>query len=321
MRGVAVSAAALAIALTVATAGVAHAQTHAPGSPGLGDPYFPRSGNGGYAVSHYDLALRYRPRSHRASATAAISATATQGLSRFDLDFRGPEITKLTVDGDRAGFSRSGQELIVTPPSPIDDGDEFAVDVAYRGELGPLTDPDSSLEGWTPTRDGAYVAGEPRGSPTWFPCNDYPTDKATFDFTLTVPKGRKAFANGILAERIRGTKTTTFVWQMRDPMATYLATATNGRFKLERSTIAGLPSYIAVDPLEARASRKPLRRFPPMLGYFEPVFGSYPFDSTGAIVDHAPRVGYALETQALPLFSTAPRPLPCPGSALSTSPG
>jgi aminopeptidase N len=309
MRGQVARVVALAAAFACAATPAAHAQTHAPGAPGLGDPYFPKSGNGGYDVSHYRIALRYRPNSRRAVATTVLSAAATQGLSRFNLDFRGPRVTELAVDGAPAGFTREGQELIVTPRSPIDDGDEFEVSVAYAGRLGPVGDADGSIEGWIPTGDGAFVASEPRGSPTWFPCNDVPTDKATYEFRLTVPKGRKAFANGTLAEVIPGSGTTTFVWRMRDPMATYLATATNGRFKLTQGTVqtsAGpIPSYLGVDPRQARDSRGSLRKIPRILDIFESAFGEYPFESTGAVVDRAP-VGYALETQTLPVYSTAP---------------
>jgi aminopeptidase N len=310
MRGPVAKVVGLAAAFACAATSVAHAQAHSPGASGLGDPYFPKSGNGGYDVSHYGIALRYRPNSRRAVATTVLSATATQGLSRFNLDFRGPGVTELTVDGAPAGFTRKGQELIVTPRSPIDAGDEFEVSVAYAGRLGPVSDADGSIEGWIPTGDGAFVASEPRGSPTWFPCNDTPTDKATYEFRLTVPKGRKAFANGTLVEVIPGSGTTTFVWRMRDPMATYLATATNGRFKLTQGTVhadaGAIPSYVGVDPREARDSRKALSRIPRILGVFESAFGEYPFESTGAVVDRAPRVGYALETQTLPVYSTAP---------------
>jgi hypothetical protein len=59
------------------------------GSPGLGDPFFPLAGNGGYDVSHYSLRLDYDVASRRLVGSATISATATQDLSRFDLDLRG----------------------------------------------------------------------------------------------------------------------------------------------------------------------------------------------------------------------------------------
>jgi aminopeptidase N len=277
-----------------------------PGSSGFGDPYFPRSGNGGYDAAHYDLDLEYAPRSQRLQATARIVATATQDLSQFNLDFRGPTISGLTVQGQAAAFRRQGQELIVTPPAPIAAGTEFEVVVVYAGRVGPVRDPDGSLEGWFPTGDGAFVAGEPRGSPTWFPCNDIPTDKATYLISITVPNGRKAFANGVLVDRIRGARKTTFVWRQDEPMATYLATATNGRFKLETSTLGGIPSYVAVDPREASASRSALRKLPEIMEALQSQFGPYPFSSTGAIVDKARFVGYALETQTKPVYDRAP---------------
>ena len=46
------------IALLAAAAAVAFA---GPGSSGVGDPIFPKAGNGGYDVSHYDLTLSYDP--------------------------------------------------------------------------------------------------------------------------------------------------------------------------------------------------------------------------------------------------------------------
>jgi hypothetical protein len=32
---------------------------YSPGAPGVGDPYFPLEGNGGYDVQHYDLRFSY----------------------------------------------------------------------------------------------------------------------------------------------------------------------------------------------------------------------------------------------------------------------
>ena len=50
-----------AVALCLVASGSAGAVTYAPGSPGLGDPFFPGAGNGGYDVSHYSLTLDYAP--------------------------------------------------------------------------------------------------------------------------------------------------------------------------------------------------------------------------------------------------------------------
>src|SRR5262245_39114324 len=78
--------AALAVAgLTLLTPATASADTYTPGSAGLGDPYFPHAGNGGYDVDHYDLKLRFNPKTDVLKATATIAATATKNLSRFNL--------------------------------------------------------------------------------------------------------------------------------------------------------------------------------------------------------------------------------------------
>ena len=74
---------------------------------------------------------------------------------------------------------------------------------------------------------------------------------------------------------------------------------------MRRSWAAGIPSYVAVDPRET-GGRALRRRIPRILGLFSSRFGAYPFGVTGAIVDHAPSVGYALETQTRPLFDRAP---------------
>ena len=86
------------------------ADTFVPGSSGLGDPFFPLAGNGGYDVSHYALRLSYEPRTHRLVGSATISATGTQSLSRFDLDLRGFDVSRLTVNEKAAAF----QAAVVT---------------------------------------------------------------------------------------------------------------------------------------------------------------------------------------------------------------
>ena len=90
---------------------------------------------------------------------------------------------------------------------------------------------------------------------TWFPANNHPTDKASYDFTLTVPKGRTAVANGVLLGQRTAHGRTTFRWRQSEPMAAYLATATVGTFKVEQYTTRdGLKVYNAVDPREATAA-------------------------------------------------------------------
>ena len=297
----------VAAAVAVAVSAPATAQAaFVKGSAALGDPYFPKAGNGGYDVSHYGLELRYTPRSNHLTAKAKILATATQSLSRFDLDFRHLRISSLRVNGKHARYVRRGQELKVTPPGGLRKGAEFTVLVRYRGHPRPVIDPDGAKDGWIPTDDGAFVASEPQGAPTWFPCNDYPTDKASYRIRVNVPKGKTAVANGALLSRTTGDDRTIFTWREESPMATYLATVTTGKFRVTRSQANGIPSYVAIDPREAKGAAEPLSKTSAILGLFGPRFGAYPFATTGAAVDHAPSVGYALETQTRPIYDAVP---------------
>ncbi|MCX4743410.1 M1 family metallopeptidase [Streptomyces antibioticus] len=277
------------------------------GAPGVGDPYFPLAGNGGYHVSHYDLTLRYDPGSGHLDGKAVLTARATQRLTRFDLDLSGLKVTGLTVDRSRAAYRRDGQELVVTPRRPLRKGQSFRVTVTYRGTPAPVTDPDGSLDGWIPTDDGAFVAGEPQGAMTWFPANNHPLDKSSYDFTITVPQGRTAVANGVLLGRSTQHGKTTFRWRQSEPMAAYLATATVGRFQIKQyKTRSGIQVYDAVDPREAAAAAPVLKKLPSVLEWESKLFGPYPFRAAGSIVDHAPNVGYALETQTRPVYDSAP---------------
>ncbi|WUH95257.1 M1 family metallopeptidase [Streptomyces sp. NBC_00433] len=289
------------------TAAAAPASTGGHGAAGQGDPYFPLAGNGGYTTRHYDLGLAYDPATKRLDGTEKITARATRQLTRFDLDLSGLTVRGVRVNGRTARWARAGQELVITPAKRLRKGESFTVDVSYGGIPEDVTDPDGSPDGWIATDDGAFVAGEPQGAMSWFAADNHPLDKASYTFDITVPAGYTAVANGVLtSQRTKGGRTT-FHWSEAQPMAAYLATATIGKFDVQRYTTAsGIPVYNAVDPREAADAAPALARIPAILDWESKLFGPYPFSAAGAIVDHAPDVGYALETQTRPLYDSAP---------------
>ena len=285
-----------------------------PGAPGLGDPYFPLEGNGGYDVGHYDLTLSYTPAGHHLAGTVTVTATATQNLSRFDLDLTGMTVATVTVGGAQAGFTRSGPELQITPAHGLAQGHPFVVAVTYAGTPKTIVSTPvvfGAAYGWIYTNDGAFVGDEPNGASTWFPSNDHPSDKATFSFEITVPSSLKVVANGDLVGQRTSGATTTFGWNETSPMATYLATIGIGRWTFARShTPAGIPELVAYDPSLAGpvAATKDAQLTGQVTDYWATKFGPYPFTSTGAIIDHVPGIGFSLETQTRPLYGFTPDP-------------
>src|SRR5262249_20330809 len=154
------------------------------GAAGVGDELYPDLGNGGYEVTHYDLALAPGP-SGTLTGTTTIDAAATAGLTSFHLDLVGMTVDRVTVGGVAAAASRTADELVVQPAAPLNAGERFQVVVSYHGVPGTSSIPTFALPlGWIRTPAGSYAINEPDGARTWFPANDHPSDKATFTFHI-----------------------------------------------------------------------------------------------------------------------------------------
>ncbi len=286
---------------------VAASSAPTPGAPGIGDTYFPLAGNGGFDARHYDLDIAYAPDTGRLDGRTTITARATQNLSSFDLDLQQLTVTRVEVDGRRARFTRDGDELRVTPRGVLREGRTFRVAVTYGGMPQPLSGPIvfGSKYGWMRTEDGVFVACEPNAASTWFPSSDHPSDKATYDIRVKAPKGLTAVSNGrLVSTSDRGGSTYTH-WRESRPMATYLATATIGKFDVRTGrTPSGIPIYVAIDPkLRNSNSVDVYAVTAAATDYWSQVFGPYPFEETGAIVDDMPEAGFSLEVQSKPAYS------------------
>ena len=123
-------------ALVIALSPIADASGTArfsPGAPGVGDPYFPLDGNGGYDVQHYGLSLTYDPATDRLDGVATIEATATKNLSRFNLDFDGLTVRSIRVEGRRATWDRDRGELKITPQNGLGRDQPFVTVIRYDG--------------------------------------------------------------------------------------------------------------------------------------------------------------------------------------------
>ena len=272
---------------------------------GLGDSFYPFLGNGGYDALHYEIDLDVDPAANTISALTSITAQAIEDLETFNLDLSGLEVHSVTVDGAQAEFWRSGHELAVEPGDPIAAGSEFEAEVAYSGSPDALDDPGVPFfkVGWSQQDGVIYTASEPSGSMTWFPSNNHPTDKATFEIRITVPEGLIAAANGLLTSETTENGKTTFVWRMDDPMTTYLAAVYIGDFeRIDHGPLYEggplLRDYVPSDsPPEVVDA---LAVTPDVFAFLEELLGPYPFDAYGTMVMPF-ELGFALENQTLSL--------------------
>ncbi|MBB5872454.1 aminopeptidase N [Allocatelliglobosispora scoriae] len=271
---------------------------------GLGDPYYPRAGNGGYDVGSYDLAVAYDVARESITGTATITAVATADLSFFHLDLHALTVSGVTVGGTAARFRQEDDELIITPRAALAKGATFRVAVRYAGrpELYPAGD--HGQKGFFAGPDGAVAAGEPFSAATWFPVNDHPGDKATYRVAITVPTGYAAITNGVPGIRSTRKGETTWHWSVGVPMASYLLSLAIGHYTVLTSTHRGKPVLYAVaSSIRDHPMLPALRRTPEIADYLETLFGPYPFETYGGVVVDEPRMRFSLESQGRPFYN------------------
>ncbi len=268
---------------------------------GGADPYVPGHGDLSFDVEHYDLALDYKVDTNHLAGRAVLRCRANEDLERIQLDLHALRVAKVTLDGapPRRHQHRAGR-LVLQPHTPVPAGEEFTVTVNYSGHPTTVPGVDGGA-GWEELTDGAIVAAQPDGAPTWFPCNDRPSNKATYRFEVSTPVGYRTIANGRLVARRAASSRVVWIYEQPEPMATYLATLQIGRYRT--TVLPGSPVPISVEAPAALANEVELAlsRQAEMMRVFVDLFGPYPFAAYTVVVTEDD-LEIPLESQTLSTF-------------------
>ena len=215
-------------------------------------------------------------------------APIQDGLRRLVLD-----CCELTVDGvtDGSGralkFDHDGAKLTVFFSKALSRCDRTDVAITYHGTprkglyfTGPSADcPGTQVQVWS--------QGQDEDSRFWFPCFDYPNEKATSESIVTVPEAWTVVGNGKLlsvkGDRRAGTRT--FHHRESVPHVTYLISIACGEFAKVEDRWHGIPVEYYVKPGQAEMVRRSFSRTPDMLEHFSKTFGvDYPYEKYSQVV-------------------------------------
>lgn len=272
-------------------------------TPAGSDPYVPKNGNTGISVERYELELDYRLATNRLSGIARLDVLATSDLARFTLDLSRLSASAVRIDGARtANHSQSAHKLTMTPQRLIEAGTRFRVTIEYAGTPRPRSSTWGPV-GWEELADGVIVASQPSGASTWFPCNDVPSDKATYSIQLTTEAPYTVVCNGRLVSRSVRSGRATWLFEQDEPTATYLATVQIGRYSVVESTWDGVPGRIVFPPAIRRSVTTDLADVPRMMEVFQRAFGPYPFAGYAVVVTEDV-LEIPLEAQSLAIFGS-----------------
>ena len=271
------------------------------GMPQHADPYMPGHGDLAYDVEHASVDLDYRPSSNLLEGSATLAIVAREPLRRIRLDLAHLRVSRVLVDGARAPHAHSGTRLTVTLPAEVAEGSRMQVRVEYRGTPRPLRMRAFGEAGWEELADGVIVAAQPHGAPTWMPCNDRASSKATYDLSVRVPADYVVACSGQQTAVERRGATRTFRFAQRAPMAPYLATVQIGRYREVRQRASVPMRVLRPAGLSGTAFEASFGLQPQMLACFEREFGPYPFDDyTTVVTDDDLEI--PLESQSLSTF-------------------
>ena len=255
-------------------------RTPQPAHPYTPDAYLPHSGDARYAVTRYALDLDYTPRSNRLVGVATLAVTIVEATSSLRIDLVGLQAGKVRVNGKlHKQVTQRDRSVHVRFASPLAVGASLELAIEYAGRPAP-TKSRWGLIGWEELENGALVASQPSGAPTWFPCNDRVDDRAQYDVRFTCDREFFVDVTGVPGKvSTRGGKRT---WTFRSevPTATYLLAAHVGsyaEYPLGRARLITPPAQ------ESRV-REAFAPVTQMLDVFEDWFGAYPQEDLSVIV-------------------------------------
>ena len=136
---------------------------------------------------------------------------------------------------------------------------------------------------------GVGMAADPHGfGRVWFPCSDSFTDKASYDFKITVPSKYKAVCSGKLEDVLKnndGTKT--YSWSLKQEVPTYLVSVAVAKYTIVEDLYKGIkrdiPISLYVYPEDSANAVYSFKNLKKAMASFEKGYGEYVWDRVGYV--------------------------------------
>jgi hypothetical protein len=252
-----------------------------------------------YDVLHYRIVIRLDLEQRAFEGETTVSLTSfREGLETVVLDAEEFTVTTVVSDwGEPLKFEQSATELAVQMTRPLRLGETRSFTCYYKGR-----DPKIGLRFVAETANNpALVFSDsfPDHVHHWFPCFDYPNDKATSEIIATVKSGLKVAANGRLLRVAEDPSagTVTHHWSQELPQSTYLIFLAAAPHVVVQDSCKSLPVDYWVYPQDVKKVSATYGKTPKMIEFFNRIFGyDYPWQKYDQI--SVPSGGGAESTSA-----------------------
>jgi aminopeptidase N len=237
---------------------------------------------------HYRLELSFDHRAKKVSGNVSIRLTPLSGtLDSVLLDAVAMEIRAIRLVGGRTlEFHERSPWLSIRLDRTYAFGETLAVSIDYtcspaKGLYFIYADSGGGRH------DQIWSQGEDMDNRYWFPCYDYPNDKATSEVIGTVAADWTLLSNGRLAGELYDKKNNrrTFHWVEAKPHSTYLIMVAAGRYAIVRGKYRNIPLAYYMYPEDTAKAGETFGRTPAMMQFFESKTGvPYPWEKFDQII-------------------------------------
>ncbi|MCQ3951551.1 MAG: hypothetical protein DPW14_17245 [Planctomycetes bacterium] len=201
-----------------------------------------------------------------------------------ELDACEMRISAVQVAGKPAEFAYDGQKLTIQfdKAPAADRALEIAVDYSTKPRRGAyFVGPD---EHYPNKHREMWTQGQDEDSRFWFPCFDYPNEKASSEIIVKVPKGMTSLSNGKLLSKTVEGKHEIHHWRQEIPHVAYLVTLVVGDYVKVEQEWDGLEVSYLVPPGREEDGARSFDKTPRMVELFSKVTGvRYPYEKYSQI--------------------------------------
>ena len=258
------------------------AQNPAPAQAPEPPPYqWPRSHN--YDVQDYRIELSFDWAKQSVAGETTIKFQPFESnVNEIEVDAGDMSIKSVKLAGGAPLKYRyvDNEKLYVALDRNYPVGADVSITIGYAAT------PKQGLTFITPTETDPtrpyqiWSQGEARTNHYWFPCYDYPNDKATSELVATVGEKFQVISNGSLisVKPNSSAKTKTWDWKMDRPFSSYLVSIIVGQYEEVRGEFKGKPVISYVYPGQAEDGRVSFSKLAQMVAFFSQKTGyDYPY--------------------------------------------
>ncbi len=241
-----------------------------------------------FHVLHYRLDVSFAHREKKVSGNVAIRLTPlAPGIDSLLLDAAAMDIRGVRLTGGRSlEFRETSPRLSIRLDRRYAFGETLSVSVDYsctpaKGLYFIYADSGGGRH------DQMWSQGEDMDNHYWFPCYDYPNDKATSEVIGTVESDWTLLSNGrLVSEQLEKNKgTRTFHWVESRPHSSYLIMVAAGTYAVIKGSSRGIPLAYYVYPEDTAKAAQSFGGTPAMIQFFESKTGvPYPWEKFDQII-------------------------------------